>query len=341
MIGQRVRLAREASQLTQQELADAAGITQAAVSQIEAGQLAHPSDAVIEGIARATLHPVGFFHLGPLPDLPEGHYRRLKRGASRVDRQVRAHVRSVVDLIQRSEGQLRLPPVRLEPRRTVPDLESVEGIAAETRMALGLGAIDPIPNLTRAVERAGVVVVRLPHEMPDHDAFSAWPDFGMDGRPIIAITGGHPGDRDRANVAHELGHLVLHTLRTTLDPDLAEAEAWRFAGALLFPREAAEEMLVPPVTLRVLIGVKATFGISIAFGSQRARDLGIISQAQFVSLRKQLAVRRWTQSEPVEVPRESPLLITKVLNLLAGNGSITTRAERISMPLFTFRALVT
>jgi hypothetical protein len=100
-------------------------------------------------------------------------------------------------------------------------------------------------------------------------------------------------------------------------------------------------MLVPPVTLSVLKGVKATFGISIAFAAKRARVLGIISEAQFVSLRKQLARRQWTHVEPVEVPRESPLLIAKILDMMAGDGSVSARAERVSMPLFTFRALGT
>ena len=144
-----------------------------------------------------------------------------------------------------------------------------------------------IPNLTRAVERAGVLVVRFPGTIKDHDSYASWPDFSLGGRPVIALTGGHPGDRDRFNVGHELGHLLLHTLRPNTDPREAEAEANRFAGALLLPRRSAAAALRRPITLRVLMGVKATYGISIAMGAQRARDLELISKAQFVSLRCQ------------------------------------------------------
>jgi Zn-dependent peptidase ImmA (M78 family) len=153
------------------------------------------------------------------------------------------------------------------------------------------------------------------------------------------LTAGHPGDRDRFNVAHELGHLVLHTLRSNTDPTRAEAEAHRFAGALLLPRERAMQAMRPPITLSLLKAVKATFGTSIAMDAKRARDLNIITQDQFVSLRKQLSARGWHRVEPVEVVREEPLLIAKIVSKLSGEGSITDRAERVSMQLFAYRAL--
>lgn len=341
MIGERVRLAREVSQLTQEQIAVAARISQGTVSDLEAGRIANPADEVVSGIAKATDFPLSFFYLGSLPDLPDGNYRKLKRGTQKVTTQVRAQVRQVVDVVQRAESQLDLPKVLIEPAESaVGDLDEIEAIAQDTRTALGLGRRDPIPNLTRAAERAGVVIVALPFEMKDHDGFSAWPDENIGGRPIIAIARGNPGDRDRATIGHEIGHLRLHTRRQNLEPDRAEKEAWRFAGALLLPEEAAKEALRPPLTLRVLMGVKATFGISIAMGAKRALDLRLIDHAHFVSLRKQLSARRWNRQEPVEVASEQPLLLPKILNLLAGpEGSISVRAERVSMRTITFSTL--
>lgn len=341
MIGERVKLAREACRFTQQELAARGGISQGTLSEIEAGRVINPSDKTIARIAAATQFPVSFFHRGPLPDLPDGHFRRLARGTSKVEKQVRAQVRHVVEIVQESEQVLRLPLIRIEPVRVVADLDAIESIASDVRVRLGLGSRDPIPNLTRAVERAGVIVVRLPGEMIDHDSFSAWPDFSLDGRPVIALTGGHPGDRDRFNEAHELGHLLLHTLRPNIDHRQAEAEANRFAGALLIPARSAIQAMRQPITLRVLMGVKATYGVSIAMAAQRALDLKLISRAQFVSIRKQLSARRWRQVEPVEVRPERPLLISKIIHTLAGEGSTMEKAARLSMPAFSFRALAT
>jgi Zn-dependent peptidase ImmA (M78 family)/DNA-binding XRE family transcriptional regulator len=341
MIGERIRLAREACRLTQEELAHNAEVSQGAVSAFEAGRLLEPSREAIEQIAAATAFPVSFFYAGPLPDLPDGHYRRLLRGTSKVDKQVRAQVRQIVEVIQRGEASLRLPPVSLEPLRNKEPLTpaTIEQAASDTRRAIGVGERDPIPNVMRAAERAGVVVVRLPNETEDHDGFSAWPDLGLDGRPVLAVVGGKSGDRDRFTVAHELGHLILHTARPVAEPKIAEQEANRFAGALLVPAEPATDALRRPITLRTLMALKATFGISIAAGAQRARDLELITAEQFLSLRKQLSARHWLHSEPVPVESEKPMLIVRILDGLSGHGTTSQRAEKIGMPLFSFRAL--
>jgi Zn-dependent peptidase ImmA (M78 family)/DNA-binding XRE family transcriptional regulator len=341
VIGERVRLAREASRLTQQELADSAGLAQATVSEIEAGRVVEPAPEAIKDIALATGFPDTFFKGGPLPDLPEGRYRRLKRGTSiKIDKQVRAQTRQVLEVIQRSESVLKLPPVAIEARRDRGLIADMESLAAQVRSSLGIGFRDPIPNMTRAVERAGVVVVRLPSELPFHDGFSAWPDYGLDGRPVIALTGHRSPDRERFTVAHELGHLVLHTLRgDDVTPKQAEDEANRFAGAVLIPLEAAKEAMRHPVTLRILMGVKAHYGVSIAAGAQRALDIGLISREHFISLRKQLSARQWTRQEPIDVTPEQPILIRKIVDGLAGSGSVLERARRISMPTFTLQAI--
>lgn len=339
MIGERVRLAREACLLTQLQLSEASGVSQATLSQMEAGRIASPSLDAVAAIALATNFPESFFALGPLPDLPDGHYRKLKRGTSKVTRQVRAQVRQVVELVQTSEERVKLPPLAFESVSVLEDLDEVERIADRVRLALGVGARDPIPNLTRAIERAGVVLVSLAIEMRDHDGFSVWPDYGLGGRPIIAVSRTDAGDRNRFTLAHELGHLVLHTTRTDVGSSQAEKEAHRFAGALLIPKEAAQETLSPPLTLQVLKEVKATFGVSIAMGARRAFDLGMISKEHYVSLNKQLSARGWRRKEPIEVGMEEPLLLPKMIALLAGGGSVTQRAERVHMPTFAFRAL--
>lgn len=338
MIGERVRHAREFCDLTQTALAQLASVPQSKVSEVESGRDQDPRPEIVGAIARATAFPVSFFYEGPLPDLPDGNFRRLKRGKARATRQVRAQARQVVELVQRAEPILAMPPVRLSPVSEVSDFEEV---AAHFREQAGVGYRDPIPNLTRAVERAGVVVVRLPGHIPEHYGFSAWPDFGFDGRPIIAFSGDDPGDRQRFTIAHELGHLLLHSplRQEELDVDQAESEAHQFAGALLLPREAALETLRGPITLTTLAKVKATYGASIGMCARRALDLGLITPERHVSLRKQLTGRGWHRNEPVEVPNESPLLVSKVLDMLGKGDSLAQRADSVRMPLFAYRAL--
>jgi Zn-dependent peptidase ImmA (M78 family)/transcriptional regulator with XRE-family HTH domain len=338
MIGERVRHARDFCDLTQTALAELAGVTQSKVSDIEAGRDARPKNEDVERIARATGFPVEFFYLGALPDMPDGNYRRLKRGKARASRQVRAQARQVVELVQRAEHIVSMPPVRID---AVSHVDDIEAIAQDVRDAAGVGRRDPIPNLTRAVERAGVVVAGIPSEIPDHTGYSAWPDFRLGGRPIIVFSRDDPGDRQRFTIAHELGHLILHTpaREDELDVDRAEKEANLFAGALLLPREAAIEAMRLPLTLTTLANVKATFGASIGMCAYRARDLGLISEERHVSLRKQLSARGWHRQEPVEVPKEQPVLIREVLSRTGSGTTVSARAESVHLPAFAYRAL--
>lgn len=339
MIGERVRLAREATKLTQRQLADRSGVPIGTLGPVENARLATLASAHILGIAEATGFPPSFFELGPLPDMPEGRFRKRAKGRAKDEKQLRAHARLIVELVRTAEDKLDLPAVRIKPVADISSLEEIENIAQMVREQLGVGARDPIPNFMRAVERAGVVVARLPHEFPDHSAYSAWPDVGFGGRPLIAIAAGQPGDRERASLGHELGHIVLHTRRPEVDPKVAEKEAYRFAGAVLFPREAAEETLKSPVTLRILMSAKATFGTSIALNARRSLDLGLISHDHFVSLNKQLSARGWRRDEPVNVIPESPSLLSKVIDQIGGVGSHKERADRLHMNYFFFAAL--
>jgi Zn-dependent peptidase ImmA (M78 family)/DNA-binding XRE family transcriptional regulator len=327
--------------LTQIQLAGAAGISQGTLSDLEKGRIAQPSADIVAAIAQATTFPLSFFHLGPLPDFPEGNYRKLKRGTTKAAAQVRAEVRQLAEVVLRAEQLVTLPPVSIEPIKQLNDLEEVENIASEIRAVFRVGQLDPIANMTRAIERSGIVVVPLATEIEDHSDFSAWPDFGLDGRPIIAIRRGYSGDHDRFTLAHEVGHLVLHTRRMKTDHTCAEREVNRFAGALLLPADAARETMPHPITLRVLMAVKAKYGLSIAASAQRALDLGLIGDAHFASLRKQMSTRGWNKEEPVEVATEQPVVIKKVIRVMAGNhGSLRERAERAATPQLILRALV-
>ena len=330
MISERVRHARTYYGWSQSQLAQMAGVTQPAISQIEkTGQV---SDETLDAIARATQFAPWFFRLGPLPDLAEGSLRFRKRASStkRDDEIVRAHVRQAVEALTRSGHHVKLPPVRLQPLSpgTVVDDELVETLTADTREWLGVGPADPIPSMIRAAERAGVLVIGSAKEIARHDAASYWPDVPS-GRPIVCYSRGFPGDRQRLSVAHEIGHLILHQYGRP-EPKRAETEAFRYGASLLLPRDAALDEIETPVTLRGLAYVKARWGISVRALIGRCFDLRIISVERRVSLEKQLGARGWSRHEPVNVAEESPVLVRRLLDATIGPEA---SAQRISVAL--------
>jgi Zn-dependent peptidase ImmA (M78 family)/transcriptional regulator with XRE-family HTH domain len=350
MIGERVRHARSYHGLTQSELADRIGVAQSTISKIEQGR--EPAPDVVEKVAIATGFDHSFFERGPLPDLPEGslQFRKLSSATVRDSDAFRAVVRQtveVVDQILADAPKLRIPEVRVEPvlptlplvgQRDVDLSVDVDELAARARTWLGVGRNDPIPNVVRAVERAGVVVLGTSHEVAGHSGGSFWPDYPV-GRPLICFTRGQPGDRQRFTVAHELGHLALHQLRTPQSQSVAEREANDFAGALLLPLAAAEA-LPRPVTLKVLAAAKAKWGISMSAIVQRCLRLGIIDAERGRSLHIQLSSRGWKKNEPVHVATEEPTLLRRMIELASGGLRYRQIAATVGLPPVAIRDMV-
>ena len=338
MIGERVRLAREYLALTQQQLADVARVTQSAISQIENG--GPVADETLRSIIEATGYSMGFFQRGALPDLPELSLRFRKRATSRRSdgKRLRAHCRQGIEIVLELERLAELPPVALTPHYDAVDDEDIEVLAVVVRQQLGVGPIDPVPNLMRAVERCGVLVFGASVNLNKHDAASAWPSFPV-GRPIVCYARGWPGDRQRLSLAHEIGHLVLHQTRT-IEPERAEAEAFRFGAALLIPRDAALEAIEPPVMLRSLAWAKSRWGVSIAALIRRGYDLQIIDSHRYQSLMKQLSARGWRKNEPVKVPVEQPTLLLKTLRLVYGSDRPAAIAAQTGLAPIAIRDLI-
>jgi Zn-dependent peptidase ImmA (M78 family)/transcriptional regulator with XRE-family HTH domain len=336
VIGERVRHARTYQGWSQTELARRAGTSQPKISQLESGTYA--SSELVDEVANVTQFARWWFDMGPLPDLPRGSlkFRKTASASHRDDDRVRAHVRQAVEVINGVDNGTTAPPVRIRPcdPADIDSIESVERIAEEMREILGVGPVDPIPNMVRAVERSGVVVIGSAIEIDRHDGASFWPDYPI-GRPIICVSRGTPGDRQRFNVGHELGHLVLHQFRN-VEPARAEQESHRFAGALLIPADAAIAELSMPVTLRSLAYAKSRWGISIRALIRRCLDLRIIDKHKRISLERQLSARGWTKNEPVEVGYEHPLLLQRLIT-----ASTTKKPhEATGLPLMACRELL-
>jgi len=338
MIGERVRHARSYHGWSGSELALRVGVPQPKISQLEHDE--YVSSDLVDQVASVTGFSRWWFDLGPLPDLPRGTLKFRKRASSsaRDDERIRAHVRQAVEVVSRFDNRPEVPPVRIvtAPREVARDPEFLELWAGDVRELLGVGPIDPIPNLVRAVERAGVIVIGSAVEIEKHDGASFWPDYPV-GRPIICVSRGVPGDRQRFNVAHELGHLTLHQFGS-MSPSDAEREAHRFAGALLVPRDfLMAELSSTSVTLTALARVKARTGMSIRALIRRSLDLHLIDQRKRESLERQISARGWTRVEPVDVPYEEPRLLKRLLEVSGERGKVHTLT---GLPLMASRDLL-
>lgn len=309
--GDRIRQARELLGWTQQELADKIKVTQPVIAQLEAGM--YRGHELASAIAFKTGFPPSFFSDPYIEDFPlgslqfRGHSRLMRRDRQQAHR----YGQLVYEVFRRVSMNLRRPSVRLPQITTGNAVEA----ATATRSAMGLPPDTPIKNLVNSAEKIGVVILGLPVHLQGRDAFSAW----ADDTPIIALAAGRPGDRIRLNVAHELGHLVMHqAIRGEVKA--LEKEAFRFAGELVLPQLAMLQELVPPVTLTTLVPLKLKWKTSLQALIVRARDLRIISERQSYYLFEQMGRAGFRVEEPanLSVPIEKPRALRQMVEMRYG-----------------------
>jgi Zn-dependent peptidase ImmA (M78 family)/DNA-binding XRE family transcriptional regulator len=312
--GYRIRQVRELCGWTQVELANKLGIKQPTLAQLETGSDA-ASRRVVEALAQLTDFKPEYFEKPDTGDFPLGSL--LFRAHSTLTNKHRTEAYRHAQLLYEiwttiaefvNELPIRIPQVREDPV-----------IAARlARAQFGLSPDQPISYVINTVERSGVTLLSVPVNLEKRDAFSLW--TGSPGRrPVIAISGGRPGDRVYWSVAHELGHLVLHNPIQGSAQNLEE-EADRFAAEFLLPEAAMHQELVPPLSLKRIAQLKLRWRVSMQAIIRRARELNIIPDRTYRYLFEQMAWRGWRVKEPssVAIPMEKPRGLREMAELVYG-----------------------
>jgi Zn-dependent peptidase ImmA (M78 family)/transcriptional regulator with XRE-family HTH domain len=312
--GDRIRQAREIQGITQQALAAAIGVDQSTVARWEQ-QLLVPSDDQIASIALATKFPVAFFRRDSGPEFPFGSL--MNRARKSLLSQDRDRLRQVGRLTFELASVLadKFSPIAIH--LPTADVSDPRKAAQITRNAFGLSPDSPITSIINRLERNGIFVFAIPDEIDEHDAYSLWADTEPR-KPVIIVSAGKPGDRLRWNIAHELGHLVMHR---NLDGTLSEREdqADLFASELLLPEQAMRvELQPPPLTLTRFAEIKAKWGVSIQAIVNCAWQLNILTERQRKYLFMQLSSLGWRKNEPVAIPLERPRLLRKMAEAVFG-----------------------
>jgi Zn-dependent peptidase ImmA (M78 family)/DNA-binding XRE family transcriptional regulator len=303
MINGRIARARKAAGLSLRQVAEAIGLSHAAIKKYEDGVVV-PSSDVLMKLARALNVRTEYFFRRQDVRLNEVEYRKRKlpkKALASIEHKVLDMVERRLDL----ESQFPDPPGktfdRPEELPAVGNIADVEDIAATVRRLWDLGS-DPIRDLVDLLESRGIRVYML------NDCFGAKFDglaASVDGHPVIVVGDDWPGDRQRFTLAHELGHLILHGI---LPKEIDEEKAAnRFAGAFLLPGEALESEIGKQrsaVEWRELGLLKGEYGLSMRAISYRLHDKGIISPDRFQAMQREFSFRGWTKSEPVSFRKE-------------------------------------
>jgi Zn-dependent peptidase ImmA (M78 family)/transcriptional regulator with XRE-family HTH domain len=298
----RLRLARELTNTSQADLKQATRLSAAAISQFESGAT-KPSTRVVDQLSEALDTPADFFYR-PMTDTHEGFFRSLRRTSVTDRRRARAFAHLVHDLaVNDTSGALADLDV---PNIPVTDLDAGPEVAAsaarEVRRIWRLPA-GPVNNVVRTLEDHGIVVIRLPLDTADVDAFS----LPFDDRPVVVL-GSDKNDRARSrfDTAHELGHLVMHGQQVWGVKEV-EQQAHAFAAEFLMPADDIREQLPARADWPTLFKLKQHWQVSLAALLMRAKTLKRMDDAAYLTGVKAASTRGWRRSEPVPLgPPETP-----------------------------------
>ncbi|WP_025681784.1 helix-turn-helix domain-containing protein [Paenibacillus massiliensis] len=329
--------AREARGFTLTELADIVEISHQAISKYEKSK-AVPSYQTLEKLSVKLNVPVTYFYKENPSNTNSVVYYRSMAMATQKSKKVHAHKISWIKEIHKYlERFLDFPevsvPVFKEHETYVPiDFEEIDSIADKVRKAWNLGN-GPISNVVLLLEKAGIIVARAPFTSYKIDACSIW-ESGE--RPYILLSNDKTASRSRFDIAHELGHLVLHSkikqseFNKKENYKLIEKEANRFASAFLLPSPSFGTEIVS-TSIDHFTALKKRWKVSIQAMAYRAHSLEILSEYQHINIRQRLAKKNQLMNEPLDdvLPFENPSVLKQAIEALIDH-KVKTKQDIVS-----------
>lgn len=192
-----------------------------------------------------------------------------------------------------------------------------------------------IDNLIEYIEKAGIIVLLT----DDNEKFDGEILPDEDGLPVICINKKLTGDRQRFTLAHELGHLIMHTDSFPEDLKRIEEEADMFASEFLMPERDIFAQLQEKLTLPRLHDLKSYWKVSMSSIIVKSYHLGIIDSSKYKSLLVQLSMAGYRKKEPsCGIFPEQPQLVSHLMRLHLKDLGYTHEnlAEMLSLNLYEF-----
>ena len=333
-----LKRARVARGKTMKVLAEETGISRQMISNYELGKTV-PSGLNLVKLISVLNFPKNYFSATQASNLHGATFFRSQNAATKRARDMQSVRLSFQNDIYTTLSQyVNFPKVDLPESldMDVDDItnDNIKFMAMRVRDQWDLGTKTPIENLIQTAEIHGIVVVKTNMTNDKLDAVSEI----IEGRPFIMLTdNGESAVRRRFNVAHELGHIVLHAgiesihdftsqqLKNTI-----ERQANLFASTFLMPDDAFVESLLS-TSLDYYIKLKQYWKASIQSMIYKTYQLGLINDDQKLYLNKKISWNKWRKIEPLDniLEIENPTLFGKVFNMIIDH-KVVSQADLLS-----------
>ncbi|AHA05121.1 helix-turn-helix domain-containing protein [Pediococcus pentosaceus] len=302
---------REAFNMSRRDLADKLGVSEQSVWQYETG-VSFPKFEVINSLKRVFGVELSYFQKDiSNPKIVRNSqvaYRASLRGSMKNTKRETLYLSVIDSFLNELLNYVTLPePAILSLSNKVIKLKlngaSLDEVASYVRKNL---KIDSNNNFMMAsIEKSGVFI--LERSLNDNvDAYSAWTD---NNRPYIILGTEKKGPRRLFDLAHELGHVLLHrnlefdAPETTPISRSLEKEANEFAASFTLPKSEFTKLFLnnvkDPTNPKDYLELKEYFQMSIAALEMRAHRLKLISKEQ--------SSRFWARMNKFGFKKEEPL----------------------------------
>jgi Zn-dependent peptidase ImmA (M78 family)/transcriptional regulator with XRE-family HTH domain len=307
-----IKLGRELRGCSQAGLSKESGISQGYLSKLENG-MAELSEEAAKSISNVLKLPLSFFsqheRVYGLPVSVHPMHRKKasvgKKELEKLHAELNFRIMHLKHLLNSVDLSPEFEIPKLDPDLYDCDIEKI----AETVRRHWLIPAGPIEDLVSVAENAGCIVTIMSFKGANIDGVT----LNIPGlAPCIFLNEDSPADRMRFTLAHELGHLIMHSLPT---PNMEE-EANAFASAFLMPRNDIKALL-SRVSIERLAYMKPIWKVSMASLLMRAKSLGKLTPNQSQYLWRMFSSRGYRTREPAELdfPKEQSTLLDSILEI--------------------------
>lgn len=322
--GERLKIARMWRNLSATQLADLTGFSRQTISMLENGKLMNPEFATVQKLSEKLEFPVTFFLEETKINLNESttYFRSLLTTNKKYRVEQEEKIKFIAIVYNMLSEYLEFEKVNLP---QIPTNATPQEAANILREYWGLGN-RPIENIVYLAESNGLIVTDFETATGDVDAFShKITSDDMETYLIGYSKNKRTAARIHFDVAHEIGHILLHNWREDLEcidkEEFKEIElqAHGFASAFLLPEDEFRKDVSPYATnLAYYTELKKTWKVSIAAMIRRAKDLDIITADDYSRLMRNMQKQGIRKIEPLddELVTAEPSLLRQAIKIL-------------------------
>lgn len=288
-IVKRIKSARIMAGLSRRELCDKlnGSISLSSIGKYERGEK-QPDMKILIELSKVLNVPIDYFLRTQSVDIGNIEFRKKNSLPRKKEDTIKENIKDNIERYIELESFFDFNSTFQNPLNeiAISNSDDVEKAVEKLLRDWDLG-INALPSVIEMLEDKGIKVIEIDAD-EKFDGLSFWANKNI---PIIGINKNWSVERKRFTSLHELGHLLLNINKDNFTHKEIEKFCNVFAGAMLLPKPSIFKELGNQrdyVSLKELIIIKESYGISIQAIMARAKDLKIITDDQFIQFRKRV-----------------------------------------------------